>query len=452
MSELPFITLRRYIRELTDEEIITFEAFDRESQEILHKKLKPAKDPLQLEHAYRNNATVLFKPESIRISHKYNYLYFYTKAGQIGVMLDDEILDTIVNIRSTNVYFEVQLNKKVPISNTHAIYLGELAGLYEADYDFDKAKELLKEYKPVDLLMYAIGFKPTPNAIACKLAMILPLFQFNNRAIHTVHLTSPRLGKSRTAQILRGLASAYVTPMPSPAKLIYDGARGRYGLAYLYSTLYIDEFDKLQSTRLKDTFKDTYQVLLTGMSDGYWTREVSSRAGDYYNLVGFCFMGNVENMDLSQYGGAFEQRDTRKMLTDLLEDIVNPYPFVERIAYIEFLNIDIQAYKMLNYNDNNEVMYLHPKVSRAIIKILQDVVLQQNIKKQAESELDHHFNCLSAVLSILQVNIEDADLEECIRGENTFYSVLTTDNTDTENEMEDVNEDTLNDFLNQQWV
>ena len=107
---------------------------------------------------------------------------------------------------------------------------------------------------------------------------------------------------------------------------------------------------------------------------------------------------------------------------------------------------------MLNYNDNNEVMYLHPKVSRAIIKILQDSVLQQDIKKQAESELDHHFNCLRAVLSILQVDIEDADLEECIRGKDTFYNVLTTDNTDTEDEMEDVNENTLNDFLNRQWV
>ena len=192
MSELPFVTLRRYIRELTDEEIITFEAFDKESQETLYKKLLPCKDALQLEHAYRNNATVLFKPESIRISHKYNYLYFYTKAGQIGVQLDDEILDTIVNLRSSNVYFEVQLNKKVPVSNVHAIYLGELTGLYEADYDFDLAKELLKEHKPIDLLMYAIGFKPTSEAIACKLAMLLPLFQFNNRAIHTCLLyTSP---------------------------------------------------------------------------------------------------------------------------------------------------------------------------------------------------------------------------------------------------------------------
>ena len=452
MSELPFVTLRRYIRELTDEEIITFEAFDKFSKEKLYAKLLPCKDALQLEHAYRKGQTILFKPESIRISHRYNHLYFYVKAGQIGVQLDDEILDTIVNLRSSNVYFEVQLTKKVPISNTHAIYLGELTGLYEADYDFDLAKELLKEHKPIDLLMYAIGFKPTPESIACKLAMLLPLFQFNNRAIHTVHLTSPRLGKSRTAQILRGLSSAYITPMPSPAKLIYDGARGRYGLAYLYSTLYIDEFDKLQSTRLKDTFKDTYQVLLTGMSDGYWTREVSSRAGDYHNLVGFCFMGNVENMDLSQYNSAFEKADARQMLIDLLDDIVNPYPFVERIAYVEFLNVDIQAYKMLNYNDNNEVMYLHPKVSRAIIKLLQDEVLQQSIKKQAESELDHHFNCLSAVLSVLQVNIEDADLEECIEGETTFYNVLTTDDSENEDDMIDANEDTLNDFLNQQWV
>ena len=135
MTDLPFVVLKRYVKELTDEQIITFEAWTKEAQQNLYKKLLPSQNALHLENAYRKEQTVLFKPESIRISHKYNYLYFYIPAGCIGVPLTDELLDYILQLRSSNIYFEVKLNKKVAVSNVHAIYVGELVALYEADYD-----------------------------------------------------------------------------------------------------------------------------------------------------------------------------------------------------------------------------------------------------------------------------------------------------------------------------
>ena len=137
MAELPFITLKRYVKELTDEQIITFEAWTKEAQQNLYKKLLPAQNALHLENAYRKQQTVLFKPESVRISHKYNYLYFYIPSGQIGVPLTDELLDYILQLRSSNIYFEVELKKKVAVGNVRAIYVGDLKALYEADYDFD---------------------------------------------------------------------------------------------------------------------------------------------------------------------------------------------------------------------------------------------------------------------------------------------------------------------------
>ena len=457
MSELPFITLKRYIKELTDEQIITFEAWDKEAQQQLYKKLLPAQNTLHLEHAYRKQQPILFKPESIRVSHKYNYLYFYIPSGQIGIPLTDELLDYILQLRSSNIYFEVTLNKKIPISNTNAIYIGDLKALYEADYDFDTAQQLLKEHKPIDLIMYALGYKPTNIAIASKLALILPLFKYNDKAIHTATFTPARFGKTKTASILRGLTSSYLTTMPTPSKLVYDGAKGKYGLTYFYSTLYIDEFDKIQSSKRKDIFKESYEILLTGMSEGYWTREVSSKVGDFNNLVGFCFMGNWDTKMIEAYTGIQEySRTARNMLYDILSDIVYPEPFIERLAYIEFIDQQIQAYTLLNYNENNQVMYLHPKVSRAIIKILQDKVIEQPIHKLPSCELDHHFNALKSVLTVLDLELDDNTIEQLVKGNTTFIKVL-QDKHDTEVEgeekVEELDEKTLGELLEaKEWI
>jgi len=451
MAELPFVTIKKYVKELTDEEIITFEAWDKEAQEKLYNMIAPSKNTLLLEHAYRKGDEVIFKPESVRISHKYNYLYFYIPAGQIGVPLTDELLDYIVQLRSKNIYFKVKLTKKAVVGNVRAIYIGDLVAIYEADYDFDRAKELLNEYKPIDLIMYTLGYKPTNTAIASKLAMIIPLFQYNGKAIHTATFTPPRFGKTKTASILRGLTSSYLTTMPTPSKLVYDGAKGKYGLTYFYSTLYIDEFDKIQSSKRKDIFKESYEILLTGMSEGYWTREVSSKVGDFNNLVGFCFMGNWDQKLLETYTGIKQYNKTaRNILYDMLHDIVYPEPFIERLAYVEFIDTPIQAYKLLNYNENNQVMYLHPKVSRAVIKILQDAMIDQPIHKLPECELDHHFNAVKSVLAVLGIELEDDTVEQLVKGNTTFLKVLQDEqSTDvaSEQKVEELDEMTLKEML-----
>jgi len=457
MPELPFVTIKKYVKELSDEQIVTFEAWDKEAQQSLYKKLLPSQNALYLENAYRKEQTVLFKPESIRISHKYNYLYFYIQSGQIGVPLTDELLDYILQLRSSNIYFEVTLNKKVAISNTNAIYIGDLKALYEADYDFDVAKELLQEHRPIDLIMYALGYKPTNIAIASKLALILPLFKYNDKTIHTATFTPARFGKTKTASILRGLTSSYLTTMPTPSKLVYDGAKGKYGLTYFYSTLYIDEFDKIQSSKRKDIFKESYEILLTGMSEGYWTREVSSKVGDFNNLVGFCFMGNWDTKMIEAYTGIQEHsRTSRNLLYDLLQEIIYPEPFIERLCYVEFIDQQIQAYTLLNYNENNQVMYLHPKVSRAIIKLLQDEVIEQPIHKLPSCELDHHFNAMKSVLAVLGLELDDNTVEQLVKGNTTFLRVLedeTHDTAEDEEKPKEIDEYELRGMLEaQNWL
>ena len=431
MTELPFVSFTKFFKQLTDADILTFEAFDKQSQSELLKRLLPNYDPLWLDKAYRKEIPILLKPESMRINHEYNALNLNAKSGTVSIPLTDELLDFLTETEDKNLYFDISLKRKVS-RNNNAIYIGELNTIYTADYDFDRAKELLNEHKPIDLLLYAIGYKPSTESIAGKLAMLLPLFQYGDKAIHTLTFTPPRFGKTRSAKILSGLIDAYLTPMPTPSKLVYDGSKGRYGLAYFYSTLYIDEFDKIQSSKRKDTFRDSYEILLTGMSDGLWTREVSSKVGDYSNIVGFCFMGNIEDMTLNGYDLTNYVKNSRERVIELLNDIVNPYPFVERLTYVEFVTENVQAYTLLNYTDNNRVVYLHPKISRSIIRILQDRVKEKPIYKRPQCELDYHFNALKAVLEVLQIELDDNAIEKAVKGEVTFFDVLTDTETDTE--------------------
>jgi len=428
MSELPLISFKRYFDELTDEHIITFEAWTKEAQEKLLPKIRAGKDPFMLEYAYRKRESLIVKPESVGINHRYNQIQLFSESGVLAIPLDDEILSEILSLKSSNVYFELEPHKKVPLSKTNAVYLCNLIAIYEADYDFDTAKLLLNEYKPADLLLLAVGYKPDSLSLATRLPMFLPLFQYNNKPIHVFMLTPPRYGKTKTASILRGLSNSYLTVFPSPSKLVYDGAKNRYGLTYFYNTLYIDEIDKVASGRRRDLFKESYEILLTGMSECYWIRDVSSRLGDFHNVVSFCFMGNSYNQELSNYTAiSDDSKSARDKVAMLLADIVNPEPFIERLAYCEVIQKQVQAYKLLNLSDDKRVMYLHPKVSRAVIRILQDRVKEQPIHRNIECELDHHFNAIKSVLNVLEVELSDSTIESLVKSELTFTDVLTTD-------------------------
>lgn len=344
----------------------------------------------------------------------------------------------ILEASNQQIYIKAQLKGKVAKSDINAVYFIDVLEYYTATYDFDRAKELLAEYKPIELCMYAIGYKPAMPAIVTKLAMLLPLFSYDDKAIHTCHFTPPRFGKTKTAKILRGLTRSYLTVMPSPAKLVYDGKSGKYGLCYWYNTLYIDEFDKIAGRR-KDIFKESYEILLTGMSEGYWLRDISSKAEDYNNIVGFCFMGNIKNLTFDDYSIASYQAGYREKLANFVaQSGVDPEPFIERITYVDMLHKGDQAYKWLNYNEQNKVDYLEPAISRAVFKLLADKVNTIPLSKQAECELDHHFNKLKAVLTVLGLELDDATIEGLVKGDLLFADVLKEDSEPEEIKKEEI--------------
>ena len=164
--DLPLVAFTKFFKELSDADILTFRAFTKQEQEQLLKLLLPSKSALHLERAYRCNDEIVFKPESVSIGHKSNMVYFNVKSGMLCTELTDELFDVLLEMQSQQFYFKGRVVDKIVQNERNATYVIEIDSYYTATYDFDTAKQLLQEYKPIDLLMYAIGYKP------CNLSLI----------------------------------------------------------------------------------------------------------------------------------------------------------------------------------------------------------------------------------------------------------------------------------------
>lgn len=418
--ELPLVSLHKYVEGLNDSAIITFQAFSQEKQIKLKELIDRANDQLKLERACRKQQSIIFKPEAIKLGK--DYVYFKTKAGKLAIELTDDLLDLLIEFEGCSFYAKAKVIGKYGKS-----YKIDQLEIYTAEKDVETAKELLQEYNPLDLLCYALGYKPEPEVKAVLLPKLLTLFKPYEKAIHVVQFTSPRLGKTESAKLLAELSNGYYCGvLPKRTKLIYNASLGSYGLAFYYDVLFIDEFDKLSGQRLQD-FKESYEILLSGMDNGIWQRESSSsKASDFKRYVGLCFMGNIRNKELPTADITSYHSNARKKLEELLKSygIDYPAPFIERISYVEFLNVSWQIYKALNYNGSNLISYLNPAVSRGLIELLRAEVKKVAPAKKVESQEDYHFNCLKAVLTVLGLELDDDTIERLVKGELTFWKAI----------------------------
>ncbi|WP_457590741.1 hypothetical protein [Geoglobus sp.] len=431
MSEarpLPLISLHRYVDGLDEAAIITFRAFTEEKQRKLKAMMERATDPLRLEAAYRKNKPLIFKPEAVSINHKTNEVIFSTKAGRLATVLDDDLLELLIELEGTAFYAKASIVQKKAGKFSTTYYVDSLQ-IFRADKDKERAKELLEEHNALDLLCYALGYKPMPEVKAVLIPKLLSLFKPYGKAIHVVQFTSPRLGKTESAKLLAELGNGYYCGvLPKRTKLIYNAQTGSYGLAYYYDALYIDEFDKLAGQRLQD-FRESYEILLSGMDNGLWQREsTSTKAADFKRFVGLTFLGNLKNHELKAYTAENYGLSAREKLSKLLEGygIEYPEPFIQRIAYTEFLAVNWQIYEALNYGEDNRIQYLDPAVARGLIEILREEAKRIAPARRVKNQYDLHFNALHAVLKVLGIEIEEADLESLIAGEITFWDLFTS--------------------------
>jgi len=450
MTELPLVSIKKYIDELDDSIILAFKAFSEEKQRKLMHYVNNATNQASFYKALKSKDYIIFPLEGWKIDFRFNEVAFTTKIMPIYYNNIDDVINTLEQHAKATIYVKAHLHhirrfRNAPIK----VYADEIK-LLIADYDRKTAKQLLNEYEPLDLIAYACGYIPAPQVKALLLPRILPLFRPFGMGVHVIQFTPPQTGKSHTSRILSNLTNSYYcTSFPSRAKLIGDARFNSYGLCYKYDAIYIEELDKLSGKKIEE-FREGYDSLFTGLEQGIWQREKSSKTDiAYNNPVSFCFFGNVRDSDLSSTTLETYTQLARGRLTYLIEDLtgVNAKPFIERFTYIEYLTKSESIMKYINLNEENQTQYLHPAVSRAIFDILKEKCIKHAKRpRQLTNRMDRHFNTLYSILNTLNLNIDDNAIEALTLGNTNFYSLLVKSTSDTPKEHE-LSESDLNKML-----
>ena len=459
MAELPLITVKRYVNELDYSIILGFEAFTEEEQRKLLKYVMNATDPAYFTDAVYNRDHLIFKIERFAIDFNNDEVAFILKPATVYLELSDEVIKALKTTKDANVYVKAQISDVYkPKRGKAKIYISDVKFIV-ADLNEEKAKELLNDYDPLTLLTYALGYEPTPDVYGLILPRLLPIFKPFGLGVHVIQFTPPATGKTHTALTITQLENTYHSlSFPSRAKLIGDARRNSYGLCYKYNVLYIEEFDKISGVRA-DEFKEDYEALLTGLEQGLWQREKSSKADiSYTNPVSFCVFGNVRDKELTEYTVESHAETDREKIITLIEALtrINAKPFVQRFCYVEYITDEVNIMAYIKRNENNEPLFLHPAVSRGVIKILKDEVVKNAVKPKAEnSRFDRHFNTLRSILKTLKIELDDNTIERLVYGKTTFLDVFKTEkqnvNTTTEVKAEKTAESKTDDVTTEEW-
>jgi len=447
-AELPLISLKKYVKELDDSLILGLKAFDEEKQYKLYSAMLNATDQIHFYDAIQRKDTVIFRLNGFSINLANGEIAFKTKVSPIFYKNVDELIPLLKkNVKST-LYIVAKLGyvRKTKRGRTK-VYANQIK-IVVGDYDEDTAKTLLSEYNPLDLLCYALGYEPMPETKALLLPRIIPQFKPFNLPVNVIQFTPPETGKTHTAKMLTVITNSYhALNFPSRAKLIGDARFNSYGLCYKYDTIYVEEFEKMSGKKL-DEFKEDYEALLTGLEQGKWQREKSSKTDiDYFNPVSFCLFGNVKDKTIDEYNLNAFSKSSRELIKQIIEDMtgLNISPFIQRFVYCEYLTETPTIMQYILRNENNEPLYLNPAVSRAIFDILtQECISNAKKPKDETSRLERHFNTLYSILKTLNIEIDDDTIERLVKGEMTFMNVLTAKSNDTNTKETQINEEQEN--------
>lgn len=426
-----FITFKTYVvtddrkKRLDKNLILRFKAFTEDAQRELCRQYIASVDAIEFLRAVENKEPIIFKVETFRIDTKRRVLTFKLPCREsVRIHLDGNLINEITAHDLMLSY--IRGIPKLVKNRRYTYYVLEDVEIRTYRPKTDIAKDLLNEYEPLDLIAYALGYKPTPEVKALILPRILPLFMTNedSSGTHVLSLTSPGLGKSECAKILSELAQAYFSPFfPATTKLIGDARFNTYGLAYHYTAIYVDEFLHGESA---NNLKENYNAILTGMENAKWSREKG--AIDYEQTVSFALFGNIKDESLKEYNVSTFSNNNREIVEGILRDKLKLDmidALMQRLTYVEYLIVkDYQIMQDLNRDENGNVLYLDPSISRGIIKVLAERVLKQNrLKKNPKNRYERHMNRLYAILKALDVEINEDTIERLVYGDITFWSI-----------------------------
>ena len=430
MSELPLISFKLYYEDLSEHLVSTFKAFKPEEQEKLRAMIKACEEPASLMLRAKQGKSVIFKlDQNYKLNTDRDLIIFELPAGKVLAPLTDELAELIANANGST-YIKAKLNGLVP-SKKGVIARTAKLQFFRADYDLKMAEELLKEHKPIDLLMLSLGYKPTKEAIAVTLPRLLTLFKYYDRnkiaGVHVVSFQQAGTGKSSTFEMLESLANAYYCEeIPTIAKLIGDARLGTFGIVKRADIIAIDEFDKIAG-EFRDRFEAIFPILLTGMEQGIYRREVSSkRELSVKKAVSYCFMGNSNNRDLASYGLA-EELTAIEVLENIIKASLknaNVPAFLDRLIYVEFLRESYQILRDVNIDENGLTLILQPAIARGVIKLLRERFLRKFKLGEVESRTDRAVKVLLAICKLLQIELDDYTIEKLVKGELTFWKAI----------------------------
>ena len=438
MNDLPIVSLKIYDPEITIDEVIGFNAYDAETQAKIVEMKHSAEDEAKFKRAVKYGSPILFKISAVKIPPFGDYLRIRTPCGHFITVHDpnDEALEFIELAKEETVYVKTTVRPR-KFGKKWVLFATEIEFII-ASTDEETAKSLVKDYPPYILLALGYGYRPTSESYGLILPRLLPLFRPQNVALHVLSFTPPNAGKSTFANLTERLTSAYFyTETPTPADLVGDARFGTKGTVYYHRTVIFDEFDKIASLE-RQKLEELWKILQTGMEQGVWRRAVSSKTKiSYRNTVSLLFFGNVKDESLSGHGlEQFKQNHKDLIKTFIAEEYnLRSKQFVDRLCYAEYLTNTPTTDDVLNVVDG-EVKYLDPKVTRAIIKII-DRKTFTDFKKIVTDKAGRHANRINAFYTALYhlgVEFDDETVFALYNGDKTFLELFTADKSADESE------------------
>jgi len=438
LNDLPVVSLKIYDPEITIDEIIGFNAYTPEDQARIVEMKRAAEDEAKFKRAVKYGSQILFKISAVKVSPFTDYVTVFTPCGYPILIHDpnDEALEYIELAKEETVYIKAVV-EPVTFNDKRRLLAKEIEFII-ASSDEETAKSLINDYPPYVLLTLGYGYKPASESYGLILPRLLPLFRPQNVALHVLSFTPPNAGKSTFANLTERLTSAYFyTETPSPANLVGDARFGTKGVAYYHRTIIFDEFDKIASLE-RQKLEELWKILQTGMEQGTWRRAVSSKADlSFRNTVSLLFFGNVRDETLSGHGlEQFKQNHKDLIKTFIAEEYnLKSKQFVDRLCYAEYLTNTPTTDDILNVIDG-EVKYLDPKVTRAIIKII-DRKTFTDFRKIVTDKAGRHANRINAfytALTHLGVEFDNETVFALYNGDKTFLELFTADKSADESE------------------
>jgi len=282
----------------------------------------------------------------------------------------------------------------------------------KATEDVDTARRIVEEQKipPIQALIEGLGLKYNEYTQRIYLPRIVSWIRgFDGKPMHIMQFTPPNSGKTSF-----GLRSGtlfnweYLNEVPTLARLVMDARGGTLGVVFLRDGMIFDEYDKWGLNR--ERVKVLYEVLLTGMEQGKWTRGTTMLTDfvpDVPRMLPVVFFGNTGSLaDMWD-----KETPTRALVNGFYSGQlgVRLDPLIDRISWVDLLIEEITIHDHLVWK------VLPDSIIRGLIRYIQDHVEEVN-ESNLRGRLWRHSNNLYAIFKALGVNATPKQVDSLVFG------------------------------------